>query len=316
MKRILKRILVGLAAFVVVAVAALFTAVWLLQDRTFDAPYPDLHATKDPAVIARGRYLVYGPAHCIGCHGDRAAKGSAHVPLIGGVDFKIPIGVWRTPNLTPDPETGIGALSDGQIARALRHGVGRDGRALLPVMPFAHMSDEDLVAVISFLRSEPPVRHHVEPTAPNLLGRAMKAFVLEPMGPTHEVRTTSPTGATVERGEYLATSVANCIGCHTKRDMATGAFVGEPFAGGFLMNGHLTRNLTPDPKTGWIRSWSEEDFLARLQSGVGPEGSHMPWAEFKRMSADDIRAIYRFLQTVKPVENETGQPARGVAAAR
>jgi mono/diheme cytochrome c family protein len=318
MKRIIKRLLVGLAAFVVVAVAALLTAIFLLEDRRFDAPYPELRASADPEVVARGRYLVYGPAHCVGCHGApgaRDARGDARVPLSGGVSFELPIGSFHAPNITPDLATGIGARSDGEIARALRHGVGHDGRALMPFMPFANLSDEDLVAVISFLRSEPPVANPVPPADLNLLGRAIRAFVMRPVGPSHPPRATSPAGATVERGEYLASSVANCVGCHTARDMVTGAFIGEPYAGGFEMNGHVTRNLTPDPKTGWIRSWSEDDFVARMRSGIGPEGSHMPWREFARMSEDDMRAIHRFLQTVKPVENDTGGAAK-VAAAR
>jgi mono/diheme cytochrome c family protein len=301
MRRLVKRILVGLCALLLVAAVAFATAVWLLSGRTFDAPLPELYASTDPAVIERGRYLVRGPAHCTGCHGE---------DLAGGRDFKIPIGIFRTPNLTPDLVTGIGARSDGEIARALRHGVGHDGRALLAIMPFAHLSDEDLVAVISYLRSLPAVSRKVLKNAPNVLGRIVRAFVLEPVGPTREIPARAPAGVGVERGAYLAESVANCVGCHTERDMGTGAFVGERFAGGFKMGPYVTRNLTPDPKTGWIRSWSEDDFVARFRAGVGPKGSPMPWAQLALMTDEDLRSIYRFLQTVKPVEKDTGSPAK------
>lgn len=312
--RLVKRIAVGLLAFVAVAALGLLLAIWIRQDRKFEAPLPAVHASNDPAVIARGRYLVYGPAHCVGCHGDRAQRGAAHVDLSGGTDFKLPIGIFNPPNLTSSVASGIGALSDGEIARALRHGVGHDGRALFPFMPFADLSEEDLVAILSFLRAEPPVEKAVPRPRLNLLGRAVRAFVLEPRGPTRPVRATSPTGVTVERGEYLAYSVANCVGCHTNRDLMTGAFVGPPFAGGFRMGKHVSKNLTPDARTGWIRSWTEDDFVARLKSGAKPEGSPMPWDSFARMSEDDMRAIYRFLQTVPPVENDTGKLQAEVSA--
>lgn len=313
MKRLLKRIAVGFLAFVAVAAVGLLAAVWILEDKKFEAPMPPVRASTDPAVIEQGRYLVYGPAHCVGCHGDAAQQGRPHVDLSGGKDFKIDIGIFNPPNLTSSVAFGIGAVSDGEIARALRHGVGRDGRALFPFMPFADLSDEDLTAILSFLRTQPAVEKPAPAARLNLLGRAVRALVLEPHGPTRPVRATSPRGATVERGEYLAYSVANCVGCHTERDLMTGAFVGAPLSGGFKMGKHVSKNLTPDPKTGWIRSWSEDDFVARLKSGIGPEGSPMPWDSFARMSDDDIRAIYRFLQTVPAVEKETGGGQREVS---
>ncbi len=301
---LVKRLLLGLAALVVLVVFALIVTVLLRQHRTFSAPYPELRASTDPAAIARGRYLVNGPAHCVGCHGDPSHEGQENVPLSGGRVFRMPFGKLHIPNLTPDVDTGIGRRSDGEIARALRHGVGHDGHALLPFMPFAHLSDEDVIAVLSFLRAQPSVRNAVPPHDFNLLGRALRALVFEPQGPTEPVPSSVTPAATVEYGRYLASSVANCRGCHTNRDMTTGQFTGEPFAGGFKMGPHVTRNLTPDPETGWISQWTEDDFVSRFRNGRGMPGSPMPWREFSRMTDDDLRAIYRFLRSLPPVRTE------------
>ena len=144
------------------------------------------------------------------------------------------------------------------------------------------------------------------------------AFVIEPAGPAGTPPATSPAAeATVERGRYLANSVANCTGCHTNRSMMDGSAIGPEFAGGMEMQDEadpakvfVTPNLTPDPKTGRIAAWSEDQFVARFRAGKVYPGSHMPWAAFSRMSDADLRAIYRYLRSLPPVENETGPVLR------
>jgi hypothetical protein len=123
----------------------------------------------DPAVIKRGEYLVYGPAHCVECHVgspdeiERAAERGERPALSGGMKFAAaPLGALYSRNLTPDVETGIGRYSDGQIARMLRSSVRPDGRASVQLlMPFGDMSDADIVAILSFLRAQPAVSHRV-----------------------------------------------------------------------------------------------------------------------------------------------------------
>src|SRR5690242_16969796 len=85
-----------------------------LSLRRYQAPLPALRASADPALIERGRYLAFGPAHCVTCHGAPGATGD--VPLSGGMVFNLPIGTFRPANLTPDVETGIGGSSDGELA--------------------------------------------------------------------------------------------------------------------------------------------------------------------------------------------------------
>jgi hypothetical protein len=113
-----------------------FTAIEVRWTRTFDAPYPDIHATRDPVVIARGEYLAYGPAACAYCHvpkseWTRLDAGDA-LPLSGLHLFRLPMGDLYSANLTPDGATGVGRRTDGELARILRHGVRADGRAAFP----------------------------------------------------------------------------------------------------------------------------------------------------------------------------------------
>ncbi|MFN8243333.1 MAG: cytochrome c [Ferruginibacter sp.] len=313
----LKKLLKWTAIIIVSILFIFIIALLLRQNRKFDAPYPALHASKDSSIIARGKYLVYGPAHCADCHGpagseDQVNKG-VEVPLSGGKAFTIPLGTFYSRNITPDPETGIGNLADSQIARSLRYGVGYDGRALIDFMPFHNTSDEDLTAIISFLRSMEPVKHKVRGHAYSLLGRFVKAFLIRPAGPDGEVPQKIKADSSVEYGRYLAMYVANCRGCHTNRNLETGEYNGPFFAGGFAIESMMdkqyvfhTPNLTPAPNTGHINDWTEDIFLKRFRQGKAYPQSPMPWGPFGRMSDMEIKAIYRFLKTVPPVENKVG----------
>jgi mono/diheme cytochrome c family protein len=314
------RLAVGAGLAVAVLASAALIAVAIRADRKFEAPYPTVHASSDPAVIARGRYLVRGPAHCTDCHGAPNGAGS-DVALSGGRVFHLPFGDVPVPNLTADDETGLDRRSDGEIARVLRHGVHADGRQVLPFMPFRDLADDDLTAVLSYLRTLPPVRNAVPPRRINVIGRALEAFVLRPLAPlTTPPRSVTPA-PTAEYGRYLAHSVANCVGCHTPRD-AMGRAVGPELSGGRIIESHTLPgarfappNLTPDEATGRIANWTEELFVARLGSGGGPAGSPMPWAAFARMTEDDRRALYRYLRTLPAVRHDTGEAVRAMPVA-
>ncbi|HYC29474.1 MAG TPA: cytochrome c, partial [Chitinophagaceae bacterium] len=287
------------------------------QDLKYEAPYPDIKATTDSAMIARGKYLAYGPAHCANCHGapgsDSLIDKGIEVALSGGNVFKTSVGNFYVRNITPDRETGIGKLTDPEIARILRYGVRPDGTAVLPFMPFHNVSDEDLTAIISFIRSQKPVKHKVPEHSTNILGKVIKAFMLKPEGPSGPVPKTIRRDTSVAYGKYLANSVANCAGCHTKRDM-TGAPAGELFAGGMKMESSvepdkyyfITPNLTPD-STGRLFGWTQEMFVKRFRMGRLYPGTHMPWGPFSRMSDDELKAIYNYLGSLKPVKNSVPQ---------
>jgi mono/diheme cytochrome c family protein len=301
------------------ALVVLFVvSVYALQNKEYEAPYPDIAASTDSAVIARGKHLVYGPAHCNFCHGSweelpKIMSGET-VELKGGNAFTLPFGVVRTPNITSDNETGLGAVKDNEIARSLRFGVGRDGHALFDFMPFHNLSDEDLTAVISYLRTLPPVKNSIVRRDINFAGKAVSAFIIKPVGPDGVPPKSVTPDSTAAYGKYLAHSVANCVGCHTNRDMKTGAFIGRPFAGGFEMGSELipglmftTPNITPDQATGRTALWSEDDFILRFRAGALEDGTVMPWGAFKNMNDLELKAIYRYLRTVQPVRNEIKQ---------
>jgi len=285
--------LVALVAIVVATVAARW-------DRTFDVPTPELKSSSDPTVIARGRYLAFGPAHCSDCHAGLESRAvlaqGGTPPLSGGMVFDIPPGVIRVPNITPDSATGIGKLTDGQIARMIRYGVRHDGRAALPFMEFNNMNDSDIVAVLSFLRSQAPASHAVEPTNLNWMGKAVTAFMLEPLTPA-----ATPVA---NRGEYIVDALANCAGCHTQRSMVSGAFTGPRLRGGIPMESSVNPaiKLTPPDLTGnpggRTAMWTEDEFVARFHAGERIPGSPMPWQAFGRMSEEDVRSIYRYLKSV------------------
>lgn len=315
----LRKILIAAAAVLVVVIVGGAIFVSSRQHLRFDdTPYPDVAASADPAVIERGRYIVRVAAGCAGCHGDpsqRAAYASgADVPLVGGFVFDIPPGQFYTRNLTPDSATGLGKVPDRAIARALRFGVGHDGRALLPFMEMQGLADDDLRAVVSYLRTLPPVRNPVPPHHYNVLGKIVRATVLaKPVGPPATPLAQAPRGASVETGRYLVESVSLCWACHTQRSQMTGALTGPRFGGttNFKESGDRTRtwsppNITSDPETGRLGKLSEDQFVARFRQGRLIPGSPMPWQAFSRMNEEDLRAIYRYLKTVPPVKRDMG----------
>ena len=155
----LKKIVGGTLTVVLLLVLALVAKFYLLSPRM--RPALDLKASQTPEAFLRGRYLVDNVAGCLGCHSqiDEAVSGEPPVPgrLGSGRDFgSMPgfPGHIRAPNLTPDPDTGIGKWSDGELVRAIREGVSRDGRPLFPMMPYGTygktLNDEDALAVVSY----------------------------------------------------------------------------------------------------------------------------------------------------------------------
>jgi mono/diheme cytochrome c family protein len=315
MKKIIK-VLKWTGIVLGVLIIALVIFIQFTWNRKHTAPYPQIAASNDSAVIARGRYLAYGPAHCASCHmpveNFKEVENGEQLPLIGGWGLDISgIGTFRAPNLTPDMETGIGNRTDEELARSLRHSVGYDGRFLMPFMPFQEMSDEDLTAVISFIRSQKPVRHEVKPSEYGFMGKTIIALgLIKPEGPKHSPPKSVTIDSTVTYGKYLANSVGNCRFCHTQFDMNSGKQTGPDFAGGGLFPGDnlsggyafISPNLTPDPSTGVLANWTEQMFVNRFRAGRTQQGSPMPWGSFSRMNEVDLKALYRYLHSLAPKE--------------
>jgi mono/diheme cytochrome c family protein len=307
---------------VVVAIIVVFIAYALLRSQeTFDAPFPEIAASTDSTLIARGKYLVYGPAHCVNCHTpdtefEKVEEGEV-LPLSGGHVFALPVGNIYVPNITSDKNTGIGSFTDKELARTLRYGVKRNGHALLDFMPFYDLSDQDLTAIISYLRTEPAVNNFVPQNEWNFLGKIVQAFgMIKPSGDGIVPPSPMPD-STAEYGHYLSESVANCRGCHTKRDLMTGGYAGTYYAGqmkfeAFDENGNVlpgkhieSPNLTPDKETGRIALWPQDVFIKRFRAGRVIIGSPMPWEAFSSMNESDLVALYKFFKTLQPVHSLT-----------
>jgi mono/diheme cytochrome c family protein len=315
---VIRTLVLGLFLAVVLAIAGFVGYVASRQDLKFEGPYPEVAAATDSVVVERGRYLVRDVVQCAGCHGDTARMAErdagADVALSGGFHWDIPPGVFYAHNITPDSASGIGAISDQALARALRYGIGHDGRALLPFMELQGLSDEDLVAVISYLRTQAPVANPIPAHEYNVLGKVVKATVLaNPIGPKDTPPRQSPHGATIDNGRYLVESVALCWACHTQRNEATGELSGPRFGGatGFVEPSDPAHtwsppNITSDPETGKLGALSEDEFVARFRAGRVLPRSPMPWQGYARMKEDDLRAMYRYLKTVPAVKNDVG----------
>jgi mono/diheme cytochrome c family protein len=324
----IRKILLSLAAIVAAIVLGLYIYIELSWDKKYDWPGPNLRASQDSAVIARGKYLVTGPAHCVACHVSGfeefiAVEQGKEVPLAGGFAFPMgPLGSIVSANLTPDTKTGIGRYTDEQIFRMMRHGIRPSGLASMPVlMPFWKMADDDLVAIVSYLRSLPPVEREAPPAKWTFLGKAVRTFstTFKPIENPDAPAVAPPMAPTVERGEYLARYVANCVGCHTQRDMMTYEATGPEFAGGmefepwpelhqFLGEDPelwlRTPNITPDPNSALSKFKTKEEFIQRFRQGRLISFSAMDWGQFSRMTDEDITAIWMFLQSLEPVKND------------
>jgi mono/diheme cytochrome c family protein len=328
--RLRKIRIAAVAVGVVLLVAGAAVAYSLVgYHRVWDVPLPAARAVQDPAAIARGRYIVYGPGRCADCHAADAARPQLlrgeEVPLTGGSGESTYLGTWRAPNLTPDRATGIGNVTDAQLARMIRYGVNREGHIGLPFMDsFADLTEADLVAILSFLRSLRPAPGVAPSQDINLLGKIALAYFITPYAPTGAPPGELTPEASARYGEYLAKSLGGCSACHTARSLKTGAYLSPFFSGGLQFrsrphpeNMFVSPNLTPDDATGHITRWSEEDFVQRFRAGLVMPDSPMPWAGFSRMTDTDLRALYRFLHSLPPVHHDVGptvQPLHGQAA--
>jgi mono/diheme cytochrome c family protein len=271
-----------------------------LTDRTF-APTTER--------LERGRYLAEHLLQCFICHSERDWTRPGAPPIAtrkgaGAIYSQQDDRIVVAPNITPDVETGAGAWTDDMLARAIREGIGHDGRALYPAMwyqSFAALSDEDLAAVIVYLRSIPAVRNALPAT--RLLPDELAGVAAAPKPITDPVAGPQP-GDRLARGKYLI-SVADCVGCHTSWY--------SPRNPGLLAGGnHIPRGTHAAYSTNITRhesgtGYPTETFVAVMRSGKGESMSGvMPWAAFKGLSDEDLGAIHEALGLLQPVAHYIG----------
>jgi mono/diheme cytochrome c family protein len=273
------------AGLLVAAVIALYALSEARLGRTYDVPPVAVTVPTDAASIARGEHLATVLFQCGSCHGE---------DLSGGVLFEDPLtGRLAPSNLTPGQGGAGRTYSDEDWAVAIRHGVLPNGKAGIAMSSniFWHINDADLGAMIAYLKSLPPVDKEVPPTQLGLMGRVfvlqapdvLPASMIDHQAPRPP---DVPPGVTAEYGQYLAHI---CTVCH-----------GENYAGQAGEEG--AGNLTP---AGNIANWTEAEFMRTLRTGTTPEGKaldpeFMPWPTLGKMSDDELRAVWLFLQTLPP----------------
>jgi mono/diheme cytochrome c family protein len=218
-------------------------------------------------------------------------------------------------NLTPDPETGIGQFTDDELARAIREGIGRDGRALFPIMPYVSMHampDEDLASVVVYLRSLKPIRNPLPASAVPFPLNRLIAGVPQPV----EGVVTADLSTPEKRGEHIA-KIAICADCHTTRDNSGNVPAGMGFAGGteMVFEGRktiYTANITP--AVNGIPYYTEDLFVEVMRTGkvkARELDPMMPTFFYRNMTDQDLKDLYAYLKTLKPVDHfvDNSQPA-------
>jgi mono/diheme cytochrome c family protein len=301
MKKTIKVLLILTGIILVFLVYVNFTF-----HQKFEVPLTAIQSSNDSSMIARGKYLVLGPSHCYACHTNDSLRNlKLKEPLMGGNQYKTPFGTFNIPNITSDEETGIGNLTDEEIARAIRYNLNHKSEAMAGFMSFNNMSDDDITAIVSYLRTTTPVRNHVPEHDFNMLGKVIIRFMIKPQ--TEVMPSTLKPDTTAEYGKYVAYTIGQCNSCHTKRNKI-GQFVGEPLAGGMTWEtteGVFTSpNLTPHDSTGRIAHWSEDTFIRRFRAGRAFKGSPMPWEAYQNMSDNDLKALYAYFRSLTAVKNE------------
>ncbi|WP_043835266.1 c-type cytochrome [Muricoccus aerilatus] len=261
-------------------------------------------AQPSPDPVARGRYLVEAVAACGNCHTPQGPAGNLPgMTLAGGMVFDEKPFRAVSPNITPDPETGIGRWTDAQLIRAIREGKRPDGTTIGPPMPFElyrGLSDTDVAAMVAYLRTVPPVR--------NAVARSEYRIPLPPAyGPPVE-SVAAPAEDPVARGRYVAGPLGHCVECHTpmgeggRRDWSKVGGGGQTFEGPWGVS--VARNITPHPEAG-IGRWSDAEIIRAITQGVSADGRHlfppMGYAYYAGASEADLRDLVAYLRSLPPV---------------
>jgi mono/diheme cytochrome c family protein len=295
MKTILKwiGILLGvLVGILILAVAGVYLVTNARIIRTYDIPLAKIAVPTGREAIANGEHIATIRA-CNGCHG----------PDMGGSTLieNPAIGYFYPPNLTTGQGGVLSHYDDAQLVRAIRHGIGYDDKPLLlmPAHEFYVLSDEDLGAVIAYIRAQPPVDHEIPESTVGPLARLLFLSGQFPLLPAEMIDHDAPRpaapepGITAEYGEYLAVI---CQSCHQPD------FAGGPVPGA-QPDDPPAPNLTPG---GELAGWTEADFITTIRTGITPSGRQldplMPAEQFAKMTDDELKAVWLFLQSLPALD--------------
>lgn len=274
-------------------------------------------------VLERGEYLATHVALCVECHSHHDMEKYSG-PIIPGseggggfvFDQKLGMpGVLYGKNITPDSATGIGSWTDAEILRALTHGISKNGDTLFPLMPypnFNRMAKDDLLSIIAYIRTLKPIKNQVPPR--QLMMPIAAVYPGQFLQPSIDGNVRPAESDKVKYGEYLVT-FADCGTCHSPLT-PQGPDMSRMFAGGwtFDLGTHkvTTANITPDSATG-IGMWTEAMFVDKfakyrdkklIEEKPGTQNTIMPVSLYAGMKDDDLKAIYAYLRSVKPISNK------------
>jgi Cytochrome c len=311
-----KGLTISLIVLVVLIIAVTAAAVQVFGLRTFIGPRKrDLTGqtfTSTPTRLDRGKYIANSMG-CLYCHSphDWSQRDEPIPAGMQGAGQQLPYtdlpGRVVAPNLTPDKETGAGTWSDDALARAIREGIGHDGRTLFPIMPYPHyrsMPDEDLASVVVYLHSLSPVRNQLPQTD---IIFPVKYFIRNGPQPITAPVSQPDLSDPVKRGSFLV-NLVGCADCHTPVDNHHNPIPGMDFAGGQIIglpSGRVaSSNLTPDPSG--IPYYDEALFIKAMRTGsvgVRELNGAMPWVVLRNMTDQDLAAIFAYLKTLKPVSH-------------
>lgn len=316
-----KKTLLALLALVVVIAAGGFA--YLYWRRPAQVVPLEMRVSMAPDRIARGKYLFETIDDCGDCHTPRDFTRVAGPEIAGKrgqgtvlSDFMIGLpGTVVAPNLTPDPDTGIGLWSDGEKIRAIRDGVDKNNRALFPLMPygsFRSMSDNDVQSLVAYLDSLPPIKNPLPQTQIKFPVNLMIKSAPKPAGSVPD----PDRNDKLKYGKYLV-DIGGCADCHTPASHGQ-PIAAKAFSGGQVFEtkaGKVTSsNITPELDTG-IGKWSEPYFLKKFNDykdyalngpppSPGPKAfTLMPWLHFSLLQQEDLSAIYAYLRTVPAIKN-------------
>jgi mono/diheme cytochrome c family protein len=281
--------LAGVAGLIVVAAVIVYAISSRRIGKVYTFNDQPLAVPGDSASIAKGKHFVQAIAKCASCHGD---------DLAGKVVVEdAMMGQLYSANLTRG-KGGIGSsYTDADYVRAIRHGVGKNGRPLLtmPTDAFYYINDEDLANSIAYLKTIPAVDAELPAKRIGPLARALFLLTDFPLVQAEKVPLRGPrppkipAGQTREYGDYLAVT-GSCKSCHLQ-DLSGGVPIAKNL---------LSANLTPKA----IGNWTEADFRKSLRDGVRPGGrilsAVMPWPYTRLMTDDEIHALWLYVHSVPP----------------
>ncbi len=314
----MKKTLGWIGIFLLFVIVTAFSYVKFVLPDVGEAPDLKIEITTER--VARGDYLANHVAICMDCHSTRDWSKFSGPPIegtlgMGGEKFDQKMGfpgTYYASNITPE---GIARYTDGELFRIITTGVNKEGKAIFPVMPYEHysqMDKEDINSIIAYIRSLKPIKNDVPESSSDF----PMNLIINTIPKEADLSVLPNKDNIVNYGKYL-TNAAACIECHSQAEKGK-LIAGSEFGGGrefILADGSMviSKNITPDNKTG-LGKWTEDMFIDLFISRsdalalntklkTGTVNTIMPWTMYGKMTREDLSAIYAYLKTLKPIEN-------------